>query len=292
MYMLRLISAVLHQDVGPAVSDAALDLRRGELAVLVPLVAILLVLSAWPNAVSGHSFGRAAPCRARPAARHRLPIPAAGCTVIHKPHVDWFALSPTLALLGAAGLLLLVAVFLPRAGPAGGLGDRLRRGLRDRVRVRRRARRSAARTARRSSPTRSSVTAGRRSPRYIVAGCGLVAVLVSYGERMRGEHIGEYYALLAAAGAGMVFFVGGQPDDALPRPRVVLDRALRPVRDRHRPRRLARGRAQVPDHRRGRLRDAALRIGDGLRRDRRARLRRDRRRRRTRATRCSCSGWR
>ena len=32
MYMLRLISAVLHREVGPAVSDAALDLRRGELA--------------------------------------------------------------------------------------------------------------------------------------------------------------------------------------------------------------------------------------------------------------------
>jgi NADH-quinone oxidoreductase subunit M len=56
MYMLRLISAVLHQDVGPAVSDAALDLRTGELAVLVPLVAILLALSAWPDAISGHSF--------------------------------------------------------------------------------------------------------------------------------------------------------------------------------------------------------------------------------------------
>jgi NADH-quinone oxidoreductase subunit M len=56
MYMLRLISAVLHQDVGPAVSDAALDLRTGELAVIVPLVAILLVLSAWPDAISGHSF--------------------------------------------------------------------------------------------------------------------------------------------------------------------------------------------------------------------------------------------
>jgi len=56
MYMLRLISAVLHRDVGPAVSDAALDLRTGELAVLVPLVAILLVLSAWPDAISGHSF--------------------------------------------------------------------------------------------------------------------------------------------------------------------------------------------------------------------------------------------
>ncbi len=57
MYMLRLISAVLHQDVGPAVSDAALDLRRGELAIVVPLVALLLALSAWPAAISGHSFG-------------------------------------------------------------------------------------------------------------------------------------------------------------------------------------------------------------------------------------------
>jgi NADH-quinone oxidoreductase subunit M len=55
MYMLRLISAVLHQDVGPAVSDAALDLRRGELAIVVPLVALLLALSAWPAAISDHS---------------------------------------------------------------------------------------------------------------------------------------------------------------------------------------------------------------------------------------------
>ena len=56
MYMLRLISAVLHADVGPAVSDAALDLRRAELALLVPLVGLLLFLSAWPNAIAGHSF--------------------------------------------------------------------------------------------------------------------------------------------------------------------------------------------------------------------------------------------
>jgi NADH-quinone oxidoreductase subunit M len=61
MYMLRLISAVLHRDVGPAVSDAALDLRTGELAVLVPLVLILLVLSAWPDAISGHSFNTGSP---------------------------------------------------------------------------------------------------------------------------------------------------------------------------------------------------------------------------------------
>jgi NADH-quinone oxidoreductase subunit M len=56
MYVLRLVSAVLHQDVGPAVSDAALDLRPAELGVVVPLVACLLALSAWPAAISGHSF--------------------------------------------------------------------------------------------------------------------------------------------------------------------------------------------------------------------------------------------
>jgi NADH-quinone oxidoreductase subunit M len=57
MYMLRAISGVLHQDVGPAVPDAALDLRRGELAVVTPLIVLLLVLSAWPAAISGHAFG-------------------------------------------------------------------------------------------------------------------------------------------------------------------------------------------------------------------------------------------
>jgi NADH-quinone oxidoreductase subunit M len=56
MYMLRLISAVLHQEVGPAVPDAALDLRPGELAIVVPLVLCLLALSVWPAAVSEHSF--------------------------------------------------------------------------------------------------------------------------------------------------------------------------------------------------------------------------------------------
>ena len=56
MYVLRLISAVLHRAVGPAVSDAALDLRPAELGVVVPLVACLLALSAWPAAITGHSF--------------------------------------------------------------------------------------------------------------------------------------------------------------------------------------------------------------------------------------------
>jgi NADH-quinone oxidoreductase subunit M len=55
MYMLRAISAVLHQDVGSAVSESALDLRLGELAILVPLVLCLIGLSAWPNLVSGRA---------------------------------------------------------------------------------------------------------------------------------------------------------------------------------------------------------------------------------------------
>ena len=56
MYMLRLISAVLHEARGSTVSDEALDLRPGELALVVPLVAGLLFLSAWPAAISSHSF--------------------------------------------------------------------------------------------------------------------------------------------------------------------------------------------------------------------------------------------
>jgi NADH-quinone oxidoreductase subunit M len=56
MYMLRLISAVLHEARGSVVHDEALDLRAGELALIVPLVAALLFLSAWPAAVSHHSF--------------------------------------------------------------------------------------------------------------------------------------------------------------------------------------------------------------------------------------------
>jgi len=56
MYMLRLISAVLHEARGSTVSDAALDLRPGELALVVPLVGVLLALSVWPAGISHHSF--------------------------------------------------------------------------------------------------------------------------------------------------------------------------------------------------------------------------------------------
>jgi NADH-quinone oxidoreductase subunit M len=56
MYMLRLISAVLHEARGQVVADEALDLRPGEVALVAPLVGLLLALSFWPAGISSHSF--------------------------------------------------------------------------------------------------------------------------------------------------------------------------------------------------------------------------------------------
>jgi NADH-quinone oxidoreductase subunit M len=56
MYMLRLISAILHQDPGSAVPVGALDLRPAEVGVILPLVAVLLFLSFWPAAITDHAL--------------------------------------------------------------------------------------------------------------------------------------------------------------------------------------------------------------------------------------------
>ena len=64
MYMLRLISAVLHEARGSMVTDEAMDLRPGELALIVPLVGVLLALSLWPAGISSHSFAGDAPTKA------------------------------------------------------------------------------------------------------------------------------------------------------------------------------------------------------------------------------------
>ena len=56
MYTLRVISAVLHERRGDAVREESPDLRFDQLIIVVPLVACLIALSVWPNAVSGHSF--------------------------------------------------------------------------------------------------------------------------------------------------------------------------------------------------------------------------------------------
>jgi NADH:ubiquinone oxidoreductase subunit 4 (subunit M) len=55
LYGLRLISAVLHEARGSAVREDG-DLTGNELWLVVPLVVLLLALSAWPAAVTGNTF--------------------------------------------------------------------------------------------------------------------------------------------------------------------------------------------------------------------------------------------
>ena len=126
--------------------------------------------------------------------------------MIHRPHVDWFALAPVNALLLATALALLCAVLVPRPwrkGAAAALcavGYAVAFGFAVALYVR-------------SAHGHGIVADAIRRDRLaelaalIVAGSGLVAVGISYRERAREDHVAEYYALLAAAGGGMAFFV-------------------------------------------------------------------------------------
>jgi NADH-quinone oxidoreductase subunit N len=126
--------------------------------------------------------------------------------VIDRPSVDWFALAPTNALLAAAGIALLTAVLVPRrsrrptAAVLCALGYAVSLGF------------AIAVYARSADGTGVIADAIRRDrwaafAQIIVAGTGLLATAISYRQRSRDDHVGEYYALLAAAGAGMAFFV-------------------------------------------------------------------------------------
>jgi NADH-quinone oxidoreductase subunit N len=126
--------------------------------------------------------------------------------MIDTPSVDWFALSPSLVALGAAALCLLTAVLVPRwllrplsaficaLGFVGGL--------------------CLAALVYWKSPHAHLIVSeavGRDRlaalAQLIVMGSGLLTVGVSYSARMRRNHIGEYYALLATAVGGMAFLV-------------------------------------------------------------------------------------
>ena len=126
--------------------------------------------------------------------------------MIETPHVDWFALSPTLALLGAAAVALMSAVLLPpwmrRAVSATTVfvGFVLAAVLAGYVFDRSPSPESLIDEA----MTRDRLAA---LTQVILAVTGAVVVLVAWAERRRAGH-GEYYALLATAGAGRVFFVG------------------------------------------------------------------------------------
>ena len=56
MYALRLISAILHDRRESGAENGSSDLVGGELALVLPLVAILAVLSACPALVTERSF--------------------------------------------------------------------------------------------------------------------------------------------------------------------------------------------------------------------------------------------
>jgi NADH-quinone oxidoreductase subunit N len=127
--------------------------------------------------------------------------------VIPRPHVDWFALAPVNALLLATAIALLCAVLVPRSwrkplsATICALGYAIALGFAIAVYVR-------------SAHGHGVVAEAFRRDRFaelatmIVAGTGLLAVGISYRERAREDHAAEYYSLLAAAGAGMAFFVG------------------------------------------------------------------------------------
>ncbi|HEV8603255.1 MAG TPA: NADH-quinone oxidoreductase subunit N [Gaiellaceae bacterium] len=126
--------------------------------------------------------------------------------MINTPSVDWFALSPSLVAVGAAAVCLLAAVLVPRwllrplAGFTCALG--FVGGL------------VTAALVYWKSPDAHLIVADAVSrdrfaalAQMIVMGSGLLAVGVSYSARMREDHIGEYYALLATAAGGMAFLV-------------------------------------------------------------------------------------
>ena len=128
--------------------------------------------------------------------------------MIDTPNVDWLALAPTLALLGASGIALLTAVLVPAwlrktvsavVAFAGFVVAAVLAGV-----------------VLDTSPTPTALLeesmirdelAG--LAQLILAVTGAVVVFVSWSERRRDTH-GEYYALLTAAGAGMIFFVGAE----------------------------------------------------------------------------------
>jgi len=124
---------------------------------------------------------------------------------IPTPHVDWLALSPELALLAAAAIALLAAVLVPAwcrhavSAAVAGAGFVTAGALACVV---------FERTPQPVSLIADTMTRDRWGAfaQVIVAAVGAVAVLVAWGAGRRA-HVAEYYALLAAAGGGMAFFV-------------------------------------------------------------------------------------
>ncbi len=124
--------------------------------------------------------------------------------MIHRPPVDLYALAPTLALLGTAAICLLAAVLVPARARSAFSAVCCALGYAGAFGV-------AAALFADSAHGHGVIADAMRRDRLgafaaiLIAGSGLLAVGVSYTRRWGREHVAEYYALLAAAGAGMVF---------------------------------------------------------------------------------------
>ena len=125
--------------------------------------------------------------------------------MIRTPAIDWLTLAPSLALAAATTLGLLVAVLVPARARRqvawlvclAGYGTAFA---------------AAALLFDRSGRARGVIADSIFRDRYgalaamIVAGAGLLTTLVFYGERAAPDRVGERFALLAAAGGGMILF--------------------------------------------------------------------------------------
>jgi NADH-quinone oxidoreductase subunit N len=127
--------------------------------------------------------------------------------VIDTPHVDWFALAPVLSLLAGAAVALLAAVLVPasirRATAAGAAGLGYAGAIVFGVLLYTHSKDPSIVAGGGLSRDRLYACAA-----VLIGGIGIATVLLAARDRMRDDHIAEYFSLLAVAGAGMVFFVG------------------------------------------------------------------------------------
>ena len=126
--------------------------------------------------------------------------------MIDTPTIDWAALAPELVLLAAAGIAMLIAVLVPKwlekqlaaiVCALGFVGALIAAGV-----------------LYNHSANGHEVIAGAIQrdqlaalAQMVIAGAGLLAVGVAYSGRGSWKHAGEFFALLASAGAGMIFLV-------------------------------------------------------------------------------------
>ena len=126
--------------------------------------------------------------------------------MIDTPSIDWLALSPVLAPLAGAGDRA-AALGRPSVGGRRAVAAFFAAvGLARRLRARRPTSTGRART-------RGIVADAAQRDRLaafaqmMIAGAGVLTVGVAYGDQPKQEHVGEYFALLATAAAGMMFMV-------------------------------------------------------------------------------------